>query len=153
MIPSWVDPSLYPFEPRRFEVDGHAMSYVDEGAGEPVVLVHGTPTWSFLWRDAIRALSRGHRVVADGEGFRREEGWVFNSLTYLWAKRSLWEGNRLATPGTWSQDGRIWRTECDTAATGRGACRTWLRQPTVEVVDGQPRAGVEWVFNNQVLFS
>lgn len=70
MIPSWVDPSLYPFEPRRFEVDGHAMSYVDEGAGEPVDLVHGTPTWSFLWRDAIRALSRGHRVVAaDDLGF------------------------------------------------------------------------------------
>jgi haloalkane dehalogenase len=70
MTPDWVDRQLYPFEPRRFAVDGHAMSYVDEGSGAPVVLVHGTPTWSFLWRDAIRALSVGHRVVApDHLGF------------------------------------------------------------------------------------
>ncbi len=70
MIPGWVDRELYPFEPHRFEVDGHAMSYLDEGNGPPVVLVHGTPTWSFLWRDVVTALRASHRVVApDHLGF------------------------------------------------------------------------------------
>jgi haloalkane dehalogenase len=46
------------------------MHYVDEGAGDPVVLVHGTPTWSFEWRHVIRALSPSHRVIApDHLGF------------------------------------------------------------------------------------
>lgn len=47
------------------------MSYVDEGDGPPVVLVHGTPTWSFLYRGLIPALvAAGHRVVApDHLGF------------------------------------------------------------------------------------
>lgn len=50
------------------------MSYVDEGEGPPVLLVHGTPTWSFLYRSLIRDLSRDHRVVApDHLGFGLSE--------------------------------------------------------------------------------
>ena len=43
----------YPFTPNRFEVrPGIAMSYLDEGPrdGEVVVMLHGNPSWSFLWR-------------------------------------------------------------------------------------------------------
>lgn len=70
MLPAWVDPVLYPFRPESFPVDGHALSYVDVGEGPPVVLVHGTPTWSFLWRDLIRELAQDHRVIApDHLGF------------------------------------------------------------------------------------
>ncbi len=66
----WLDRSLYPFAPRRFEIDGHALSYVDEGRGSPILFVHGTPSWSFEWRHAIRALSSSHRCVApDHLGF------------------------------------------------------------------------------------
>jgi len=60
----WVDRAAYPFTPRSFEVDGAHMHYVDEGDGPPVLLVHGTTTWSFLYRDLIRTLSRTYRCIA-----------------------------------------------------------------------------------------
>lgn len=53
----------FPFAPRYLEVNGFPMHYVDEGAGEPLVLVHGDPTWGYLWRAFIPALSRRHRCV------------------------------------------------------------------------------------------
>jgi haloalkane dehalogenase len=46
------------------------MHYVDEGSGEPLLFVHGTPTWSFEWRHLIRALAPTHRCIApDHLGF------------------------------------------------------------------------------------
>ena len=39
------------------------MHYVDEGNGEPVVLVHGDPTWGYLYREFIRPLSEGYRCI------------------------------------------------------------------------------------------
>ena len=59
--------ALYPFAPRGFAAPSGRMSYVDEGPrdGRPVLLLHGNPSWSFLWRDLIRALAlRGRRVIA-----------------------------------------------------------------------------------------
>jgi len=56
--------ALYPFHPARLELPGGALSYVDEGAGPPVLLVHGNPTWSFYYRRLIAALSPSHRVIA-----------------------------------------------------------------------------------------
>jgi len=38
--------------------------YVDEGQGEPLLFVHGTPTWSYEWRHLIRALARSRRCIA-----------------------------------------------------------------------------------------
>jgi haloalkane dehalogenase len=58
----------YPFEPHRVEFDGLAMSYVDEGEGAPVLLLHGEPTWSFLWRNVIPQLP-GRVVAPDLIGF------------------------------------------------------------------------------------
>ena len=69
-VPAWVDPALYPFRPRAFDSADGRMSYVDEGDGPPVVLVHGTPSWSFLYRHLITGLARTHRVIApDHLGF------------------------------------------------------------------------------------
>lgn len=46
------------------------MSYVDEGTGDPLLLVHGTPSWSFEWRHAVRTLASRRRCVApDHLGF------------------------------------------------------------------------------------
>jgi len=63
-------------------MDGLGMQYVDEGAGDPVLLLHGEPTWSFLWRRLIpRLVDSGRRVVApDLIGFGRSDkpheiGW------------------------------------------------------------------------------
>ena len=61
--------ALYTFEPHYFEVTGlgvtrHRMHYVDEGQGDPILMVHGNPSWSFLFRDLIGALKPGHRAIA-----------------------------------------------------------------------------------------
>ena len=54
---------LYPFDGKRIDIDGHSMHYLDEGAGEPVVMVHGNPTWSFYYRNLVTALSPTHRCI------------------------------------------------------------------------------------------
>lgn len=54
----------WPWRPRFAGVSGWRMHYVDEGAGDPVVLLHGNPTWGFLYRDFVAPLTRaGHCVV------------------------------------------------------------------------------------------
>lgn len=58
-----VPHALYPFEAHFFEREGWRIHYLDEGTGEPVVMVHGNPTWSFYYRDLARAISRDHRVL------------------------------------------------------------------------------------------
>lgn len=65
-----VDPREYPFESRWFERNGTAMHYIDIGNGVPVVMCHGNPTWSFLYRHIIKALSPQCRCIAyDLPGF------------------------------------------------------------------------------------
>jgi haloalkane dehalogenase len=64
----------YPFEPHYADQDGLRMHYVDEGEGEPVLLLHGEPTWSYLYRKLIPPLARAARVVApDYLGFGRSD--------------------------------------------------------------------------------
>ena len=68
--PDWLDRDAYPFEPRTFDTAHGRMRYLDEGDGPPVLLVHGTPTWSFLWRRLVARLAQTHRVIApDHLGF------------------------------------------------------------------------------------
>nr|WP_067538084.1 alpha/beta fold hydrolase [Nocardia crassostreae] len=68
--PAWVDDELFPFESRFVEIDGHTVHYVDEGSGPTLLFLHGNPTWSFLWREVIRALRDDFRCVAlDYPGF------------------------------------------------------------------------------------
>lgn len=56
--------ALYPFASQFLDLGGVRYHYVDEGRGEPVVLVHGNPTWSFYYRHVISALRATHRVIA-----------------------------------------------------------------------------------------
>ncbi len=70
MSADWLDRDEYPFASHFVEVDGGRLHYVDEGAGEPVVMVHGQPTWSFMYRHLIRGLSPRYRCIAiDHIGF------------------------------------------------------------------------------------
>jgi haloalkane dehalogenase len=56
--------SVYPWEGRLTDVGGGIrMHYLDEGEGDPVVMVHGNPTWSFYFRHLVLALAPSHRVV------------------------------------------------------------------------------------------
>ncbi|RMB62023.1 peptidase S8 [Tessaracoccus antarcticus] len=85
-------------------------------------------------------------------------GWVFNNLTYLPSARSLWKNNPLGNTGSWTAaDGRQWRTECDTAATGRNGCRSFAKTKVIEAVPQGAgytyRWTTKWVLNNIVRFS
>ncbi|GLY75474.1 alpha/beta fold hydrolase [Actinoallomurus iriomotensis] len=77
MSTDWTFGGLWPYEPRWFDTADGRMHYVDEGPrdGRPVVLLHGNPTWGFLYRDFIGPLaSAGHRVIVpDHLGFGRSD--------------------------------------------------------------------------------
>jgi haloalkane dehalogenase len=68
------DPRLYPFESRWFDSSRGRIHYIDEGSGPPILLCHGNPTWSFLYRDIIVALRDRFRCIApDYIGFGLSE--------------------------------------------------------------------------------
>lgn len=57
-------------EMRRVQVDGLTLTYRERGAGPPVLLLHGWPTSSYLWRDVMVPIARANRVIAlDLPGF------------------------------------------------------------------------------------
>lgn len=55
--------ALYPFTPYRFDRRGIGLSHLDEGMGDPVVMVHGNPTWSFYFRNLVLALRDKYRCI------------------------------------------------------------------------------------------
>jgi haloalkane dehalogenase len=64
----------YAFAPRYLEQDGLRMHYADEGTGSPVLLLHGEPTWAFLYRKVIPRLAVASRAIApDYFGFGRSD--------------------------------------------------------------------------------
>ncbi|HBC87569.1 MAG TPA: alpha/beta hydrolase [Lentisphaeria bacterium] len=54
---------MYPFKSNFFKIKNYNYHYLDEGRGEPLVMLHGNPSWSFLFRNLIPELSREHRVI------------------------------------------------------------------------------------------
>ncbi|MDA0841669.1 MAG: alpha/beta fold hydrolase [Planctomycetota bacterium] len=65
---------VYPFEGHYFERNGLRLHYLDEGEGDPVVMVHGNPTWSFYYRNVVLALRDTHRcIVPDHIGCGRSD--------------------------------------------------------------------------------
>ncbi|GAA4907600.1 hypothetical protein GCM10025789_28880 [Tessaracoccus lubricantis] len=113
--------------------------------------------------DRCRTEIQATQILYQNGTFKRVDGWAFNNLTYKPSPRSLWKGNPLGGNGTvgyagqWkAADGRQWRVECDTAASGRNGCRSYamakVAEPTAagaatyHVVD-------KWLFNNIVQFS
>jgi len=54
----------YPFESHYLTVDGIRIHYVEQGQGDPVLMVHGQPTWSYLWRNIIPVIAKNHRAIA-----------------------------------------------------------------------------------------
>lgn len=97
---------------------------------------------------------KASQVKVVGGKYQSTTGWVFNNLTYLPSPRSSWGNNPLAKIGSWTaNDGRKWRTECDTAKTGRNGCRSYNMATVVEVSGKGFKKSNKWVFNNMVNFS
>jgi pimeloyl-ACP methyl ester carboxylesterase len=68
--PAWLDKLEYPFESRFFRLNGVKLHYTDEGIGDTILFVHGTPSWSFEFRHIIKALRGNFRCIApDHIGF------------------------------------------------------------------------------------
>lgn len=108
------------------------------------------------------------KVISHNGRYYRHNGFVFNNMTYLPSPRGSWEGNPLAgynaATGTmvsgegqsaeWTAgDGRRWRTECDTATTGRGGCRSYTISTVVQYLNGTFVKSNIWMFNNIVQFA
>lgn len=146
MNADWIDRQEYPFASHYFEVPAGRLHYVDEGSGEPIVMVHGNPTWSFLYRKLIKRLRPEYRCIApDHEAFGSPDFWQHPAdfeVTRrgdcedhaLWAWRKLAElgiaaefvvGCKLVGEGAW--EGHAWvhlwpATDClvlDASAKGR----------------------------------
>jgi pimeloyl-ACP methyl ester carboxylesterase len=55
--------ALYPFTGHFFARPGGNLHYLDEGSGEPIVMLHGNPTWSFYYRNLVLALRDRYRCI------------------------------------------------------------------------------------------
>lgn len=55
--------SLYPFKRNYLDRNGQQYHYLNEGQGEPVVMVHGNPSWSFYYRNLVQALSKNYQCI------------------------------------------------------------------------------------------
>ena len=84
--PPWLSTFLFPFASRFVDVEGCRVHYVDEGRGPTLLMLHGNPTWSFLYRNVIRGLSDRFRCVAlDYPGFglsRAPAGYDFRPASH-----------------------------------------------------------------------
>jgi len=75
----------FPFKPHLKTINGFKMHYVDEGVGEPIVCLHGEPTWGYLYRKFISPLSKTNRlIVPDHMGFGKSD--VPRNLPYTLAQ-------------------------------------------------------------------
>jgi haloalkane dehalogenase len=76
----------YPFESRYVEVFGSRMHFIEEGTGEPIVFIHGNPTWSYLWRNVLPHLIPFGRCIAlDLIGYGRSEK---PRIEYKWTEQA-----------------------------------------------------------------
>lgn len=75
--------AAFPYEPRYADVLGSRIHYVETGAGEPVLLLHGIPTSAYLWRNVMPFIAApGRRVIAvDHIGFGRSDK---PDITFSW---------------------------------------------------------------------
>lgn len=55
--------SLFPFKRNYLDRNGQQYHYLNEGQGEPVVMVHGNPSWSFYYRNLVQALSKNYQCI------------------------------------------------------------------------------------------
>ncbi|MCC2592444.1 Ltp family lipoprotein [Tessaracoccus sp. OS52] len=98
-----------------------------------------------IWASVIHLSQAGR--------FTQVNGWAFNNLTYKPVSYPLWGTNPLARPGTWTKDGRQWRTECGTPATGRDACRSYIYSTVYARTTTGYTALNQWTFNNITRFT
>lgn len=94
------------------------------------------------------------KVFLEAGRWYKQNTWAFNNLSYLPSPRSQWATNPLGNTGRWvSDEGRQWRTECDTPATGTGACRNYIVATVASETGGVVKTETKEIFNSMVRFS
>jgi len=64
----------YPYEPHYAEIEGLRLAYIEQGQGDPILMLHGEPTWGYLYRHMIPPLAEmGRVIVPDLIGFGRSD--------------------------------------------------------------------------------
>ena len=108
---------------------------------------------------------RATQVSYTNGRFVQVTDWVFNNLTYAASARNVWKNNPVGGNGvvggriSWTaDDGRKWRTECDTLVTGRNGCRSYVEARVIEsfrAANGGTayRWTTKWILNNMVRFT
>lgn len=79
-----ISPELYPFTSQFMAIAGHQYHYIEAGEGEPVLMLHGNPSWSFYFRVLIQRLSPAYHCLAPdhiGMGFSDKPGDAAYSYT------------------------------------------------------------------------
>src|SRR5579872_2135919 len=80
----------FPYEPRFIEFEGLRMAYVEAGDGKPILMLHGEPTWGYLYRRMVPTLAAvGRVIVPDLIGFGRSDKPV-NDNAYSYRSHSRW---------------------------------------------------------------
>ncbi len=87
----------FPYEPQYVEFEGLRMAYVEHGSGDPILMLHGEPTWGFLYRRMIPPLAeKGRVVVPDLIGFGRSDKPVADNA-YSYKSYVRWMRNFIKT--------------------------------------------------------
>ena len=63
MIDNQLFKQEYPFQGKFLDLDGLKYHYLDEGQGDPVIMLHGNPSWSFYYRNLVKSLSKNYRTI------------------------------------------------------------------------------------------
>ncbi len=88
VLPSQVPRALYPFDSHVLMRGDLRYHYLDEGQGDPVVMLHGNPSWSFYYRGLVQALCDRHRtIVPDHIGMGLSDKPGVNQYDYQLASR------------------------------------------------------------------
>ena len=84
--PPWFPTEQYPFKSYGIKLSGARVHYLDEGQGPILLMLHGNPTWSFLYRHIVKALRGSFRCIAlDYPGFglsEAPEGYDFKPASH-----------------------------------------------------------------------
>jgi haloalkane dehalogenase len=89
----------FPYEPRYLEIEGLRMAYVEAGFGDPILMLHGEPTWGYLYRHMIPPLAKIGRVIApDLIGFGRSDKPVATNA-YSYKSHVRWVREFMAALG------------------------------------------------------
>lgn len=101
----------------------------------------------------------GAQITTTPRRLASKQQWLFHTYTYLPSARSAWKNNPLGGNGEvgynqkWTKDGQQFRTECDTAASGKGACRTYVLTSPLKPVSDTRRDIVKQVKSDWALYS